>query len=210
MGTLSLTDPVNGTTADASVIANNNAATKTVVNGGIDNTNLAAGAAIAISKIADPGSGKVVTSAGAGSVADFPPGHEYAYVEFTGNVSITNTTESTSNTVVTSTSVAFDGATTVFIEFFSPLVEVSGTDIGSKPVLFDGSSSIGWLAQQKGADASGGGETAMLVKRRVTPSNASHTYSVRSYLTGSGTVTYFGGAGGAGAFVPGYIRITKA
>lgn len=52
MGTLSLTDPTNGTTADASLIANNNSAIKTVVNGGLDNTNLAAGAAIAPSKVA--------------------------------------------------------------------------------------------------------------------------------------------------------------
>lgn len=51
MGTLSLTDPVNGTTADASLIASNNSAIKTVVNGGIDNTNISSGAAIAGSKI---------------------------------------------------------------------------------------------------------------------------------------------------------------
>ncbi len=40
MGTLALTDPVNGTVADASTIANNNAAIKTVVNGGIDPVNM--------------------------------------------------------------------------------------------------------------------------------------------------------------------------
>lgn len=53
MGTLSLTDPVNGTIADASTIAANNAAIKTVVNGGLDNTNIASGAAIAASKLAN-------------------------------------------------------------------------------------------------------------------------------------------------------------
>lgn len=52
MGSLTLTDPVNGTTADASLIATNNAAIKTVVNGGLDNSNIAADAAIAPSKFA--------------------------------------------------------------------------------------------------------------------------------------------------------------
>lgn len=52
MGTLSLTDPVNGTTADASLIATNNSAIKSVVNGGIDNSNINSSAAIAASKLA--------------------------------------------------------------------------------------------------------------------------------------------------------------
>lgn len=52
MGTLSLTDPVNGTTADATLIATNNAAIKTTVNGGIDNSNISSSAAIALSKLA--------------------------------------------------------------------------------------------------------------------------------------------------------------
>lgn len=61
MGTLSLTDPVNGTTADATLIATNNAAIKTVVNGGIDDSNLASGADISISKLENyPGDGTKV------------------------------------------------------------------------------------------------------------------------------------------------------
>jgi hypothetical protein len=49
---LSLTDPVNGTTADASVIATNNANIRAVINGGIDNGNINASAGIAASKLA--------------------------------------------------------------------------------------------------------------------------------------------------------------
>lgn len=56
MGTLSLTDPVNGTTADASLITNNNSAIKTVVNGGLDNSNLSGSAGIAYSKLTLTGS----------------------------------------------------------------------------------------------------------------------------------------------------------
>lgn len=52
MTTLSLNDPANGTTADANLIAGNNSAIEAVVNGHIDNSNIAAAAAIAASKIA--------------------------------------------------------------------------------------------------------------------------------------------------------------
>lgn len=52
MPTITLSDPANGTSADATLIANNNAALKTLLNGGIDNSNVAAGAAIAGSKLA--------------------------------------------------------------------------------------------------------------------------------------------------------------
>ena len=51
MGTLALTDPTNGTTADASLVANNNTAIKAVVNGGIDNGNISVSAGIAASKL---------------------------------------------------------------------------------------------------------------------------------------------------------------
>jgi len=52
MTTLTLTDPVNGQVADANQIASNNSAIKTVINGGIDNSNVATSAGIAISKLA--------------------------------------------------------------------------------------------------------------------------------------------------------------
>ncbi len=51
MASVTLTDPVNGTVTDASVIANNNAALKTAINGGLDNSNVASNAAITASKI---------------------------------------------------------------------------------------------------------------------------------------------------------------
>jgi hypothetical protein len=44
--------------------------------------------------------------------------------------------------------------------------------------------------------------------RRMTPSNASHTYSIRaSRTTANGTVN--AGAGGSGNVVPSFIQITK-
>lgn len=51
MTTLTLSDPVNDTTADADVIANNNAAIKAVVNGSLDSNNLKPSANILASQL---------------------------------------------------------------------------------------------------------------------------------------------------------------
>ncbi len=195
MGTLSITDPVNGTANDATTIANANAAIKAVVNGNIDTVNLK-----------DPGTGKVYGSTGAGNAAAvYPPGYELAYVETTTDTSVTVTTEASSTTVVTAGSVAYDG-TAVMISFGAPFVQTPGGGNGVTCVLFDGTTSIGTIAQVSAA-------TTMVVSsagaRRLTPSAATHTYSVRSFV-GGGTGTIGGGAGGAGAQTPAFIRILKA
>lgn len=52
MPTISLSDPAGGTTSDANQIASNNGILETLLNGGLDNTNITAAAAIAISKLA--------------------------------------------------------------------------------------------------------------------------------------------------------------
>lgn len=55
MTTISLTDPVNGTTADATLIANNNSQIEGAVNGGIDATNFGPGKILAPSKLTQEG-----------------------------------------------------------------------------------------------------------------------------------------------------------
>lgn len=51
MATVSLTDPVGHTLADAGIIATNNSNLRAVLNGGIDNANISPTAAISASKI---------------------------------------------------------------------------------------------------------------------------------------------------------------
>ncbi len=121
---------------------------------------------------------------------------ELDYAQFTSPVSITATTEATATTIVTGNSVAYDGSTIVVIEFF-----VGNITGDAAVVLYDGSSSIGLLAFESA-------NAPMHVARRLTPSNASHTYSIRGYKT-SGSPTATGGAGGVGNFVPGFIRIFR-
>ena len=136
------------------------------------------------------------------------PVRELDYVEFTAPVSITATTEAGADTVVTATALAFDGATPIDVEFFCPygLPNASnGAQINF--YLFDGASSIGRLAFTQSPTATAANPPHLT--RRLTPSNASHTYSIRAAVnTGTGSVG--AGAGGNGNVMPGFIRIRPA
>jgi hypothetical protein len=210
LGTLSLTDPVNGTTADATLIATNNAAIKTVVNGGIEDVNIAADAALSVAKLAayPADATKVLHGDGTWSVL---PSTELSYVEFTAPVTISATSEGTATQIVAAAPVLFDGATRVKIEMFAPRSD-PGVNAEIDYVLWDSvaAASVGRL----GDSAMTAPSTAQVFQpisftRFLTPSSATHTYSWRAFrATANGTVQ--AGAGGAGAFVPGFIRITKA
>ena len=107
--------------------------------------------------------------------------------------------------VVTAAEITFDGSTAVIVELWAPYI-VTGASTASVLIdLFDGSTALGITAQI----TQGGGRTAGLITVRLTPSAAAHTYSWRAWRADSnGTIQ--AGAGGAGAYMPGYIRIIKA
>jgi hypothetical protein len=135
------------------------------------------------------------------------PGTELAYNEGTGTVLVTATTEATANTVLGASAVTFDGATAVLIEGW-----FEGYDAGDAPgfslYLYDGASSIGVLYVR--AMTAGASMGSVSVKRRLTPSAASHTYSIRGTVSAGAGATVRMGVGGAGVALPGFIRITKA
>ena len=137
------------------------------------------------------------------------PGTEFDYVSFTSAVTPTATSEATANTVVTGSAVAYDGSTAVWVEFFS---ESARPDTGGATrtlvfSLYDGSSSIGLLGGMTAGVAADTGKPVLL-RRRITPSAATHTYSIRAHVS-AGTGYVGAGAGGSGNLVPGYIRITR-
>lgn len=137
-------------------------------------------------------------------------GHELDYVEFTGTVSITQTAEASANTIVTGSAVSYDGSTTVIVEFFAPYVDTGATSADEVLLwLYDGSSSIGYIGRTK-TPAAAALRVPVHAMRRLTPSNASHTYSIRGTRAGTNNGTIGAGAGGTGAAMPGYIRITRA
>lgn len=157
------------------------------------------------------GAAGTVPTAGASTVAyAYPPGYEFDYVESTTTTNLTATTEDTANTIVTGSAVAYDGSTAVLIEFFAPQVQVpaAATNNYAQLYLYDGAASIGNLGVVFFPN-SGAGRAPVRLTRRLTPSAASHTYSIRGAVA-SGTGAVVGGAGGHAAGMPAFIRITKA
>lgn len=156
-------------------------------------------------KLALGAAGKVLRSSGSALAYEYPVGYELDYVQITSNVTISATTEAGSDTVITGSAIAYDGSTRVCIEFFSPLVDARQFVVVS---LWDGSSELGWFGQWEGNNATTMGPP-MLCRRFLTPSAATHTYSVRAYR-GATAATVFAGAGGTATTLPAYLRITKA
>lgn len=133
---------------------------------------------------------------------------ELSYDEFTAPVSgIAGGSPAAATTIKTSASVAYDGSTAVVIEFFAPQA-VNSVDASNVFFeLFEDATDLGLLGEVTAGGAAGG--SPIRVARRRTPSAASHTYTVKAYVSGgSGTVQ--AGTGTAGVFLPGFIRITKA
>lgn len=137
------------------------------------------------------------------------PGGEIDYVEFTSPVNITATTEATSNTVVTGSAVTYDGVTIVLIEYYCPRSRVPAGNNDLNYSLWDGSTDLGLLGLLEGPDAANELRVPSRLARRLTPSAASHTYSIRAYVN-TGTGHADAGAGGIATIMPGFIRITRA
>lgn len=142
---------------------------------------------------------------------------ELDYAEITSPVTITGTTDATATTCITGAAVAYDGSTRIHIEFVAPYGTLQCNASGQQNlivVLYDGSSSLGRIAMMEADAAAGAGQEAACPLTGVmflTPSNASHTYSIRAWkTTGSATASVGAGAGGATAYVPAFMRITEA
>ncbi|MDE2098581.1 MAG: hypothetical protein KGL39_15105 [Patescibacteria group bacterium] len=173
----------------------------------IADAQVASNAAIQLSKLNIPND-STKWARGDGTWAAVSQATELVYVEFTASVSLAATTEASATTVVTASAYTFDGATPVMIEFFAPAANTP-VNSGLWCVLYDGATSLGEMAFVGDPSTAYGNSSPLIGKRRLTPSAASHTYSVRSYTSLSGG-QILAGAGGAGNYVPGYIRITKA
>jgi hypothetical protein len=147
-----------------------------------------------------------VTDVAAGSGS--PGGDELDYAEFTAPVSITGTNVAGAQTIVTGNSVAYSGD--ILIEFYAPSAEV-GQSVGAQIIFFltDGGTDIGIIAQHRTGSTGSSFINEVHGRRKITGLAATKTYGVKAYrVTANGTVT--AGAGGAAAYMPGYIRITDA
>lgn len=159
--------------------------------------------------------GQMLRSAGAAAANlwAYPPGYEFDYVEKTSETNITATSEGAADAIITANAVTFDGSTAVWVEAWFPYIQQSGSGTNTSLVFFDGAGSIGlcWIASGPGATGYTGNLRfpGVVARRKLTPSAAAHTYSVRGYVP-SGTAIAAAGAGGSAAYMPAYIRVVKA
>lgn len=143
-----------------------------------------------------------------GPAAVLDVGPEVAYQEITSAVSLTATSEATSQAVLTAPAFVADGTSQYLIEFFAPSVSPPGTS-GQFVILslYQDGVCLGQLGvvQNNGANPIA---TPSRLTRRITPAAGSRTYSIRGFVS-SGTGSVNGGAGGVGGNLPAFIRITK-
>jgi hypothetical protein len=135
------------------------------------------------------------------------------YVEFTAAVAIAATSVATANVIVTGSSVAYDGATAVLVTFYCPRIDAPNSTAPHLLIgLFEDGTQLGCIADIT-SPAAVSWSTACHVTRRLTPSAASHVYSVRGYgsaaIVGCQAVAGAGGAASAN-LMPGFIRIARA
>lgn len=159
-----------------------------------------------------PLAGKVLTGAGVTTslAYKYPPGYEIDYVEITSPVSVTATSAATADTCITGSAITYDGSTIIMVQFFAPYVTtVAASAAGWLVELYDGATNIGAFEQVTSQTSVSILRMGASGSRRLTPSNASHTYSIRMWTTTAGTASFGAGAGGAGNYLPAFIRITK-
>jgi hypothetical protein len=127
---------------------------------------------------------------------------ELAYAEFTANVAAPLVAEASAATVVSAPALSLDGSP-ILISFFTYLVApAAATNSAVNLFLFDGATSLGSIGRFVNP-ASGFFNIPAAGSRRLTPTAASHTYSIRTNAeSNAGTV-------GATAAAPGFIRITR-
>jgi hypothetical protein len=155
--------------------------------------------------------GKVAVATGSHTATEqWPPGHEFDYAQITTGTTVTATTEAGADVSITGNAVAYDGSTVVMIEFFCPYLYISsGVGREIDVYLYDGAGSIGLLTNLVNVAAS---DLYVSVHPavRITPSAATHTYSIRAKKTSGGGGSIGAGTGGSGAVMPAFMRITKA
>lgn len=130
-----------------------------------------------------------------------------SYVTVTSPVACTATTAASANTVVTAAAVTAPGGVVYCVEFYTGAVQLSGGAYAII-VLYDGATEAGRLSQT----VNGGTNQSLfplLVRRYITPSAGSHTYSIRCWVFPAGsTATIQAGDGTADNMPPLYVRVT--
>lgn len=150
---------------------------------------------------AHPGDHNQVSNALSDLVKQLTP---IAWVEGTASVPITATTLATSQQVLTSGAITYDG-TPIIIEYSAPLAQPPAGAL--QVMLYDGATEMGYFTYVS-STVTGFGFPVSL-RRRLTPAAGSHTYLVRAWVSaGSGALV--AGTGLAGAHSPMILSVRRA
>ena len=157
--------------------------------------------------------GKVAVATGTATATEqWPPGHQFDYVEFTSAVNVTSTTEATPTTVVSGTSQAY-AAGDYWVEFFSHDVSPNPT-AGAYLILslWDGATELGNIAiiQDPTGASAVSPHFPVVAKRKVTLTAATHQLIINGHTSGGQPGIVQAGAGGVATRLPGYILVTQA
>lgn len=136
------------------------------------------------------------------------PGTQLDFEEITSSQSpVTATTEGTSVSAITGNSVSYDGSR-VKIEFWAPGVNWSSGPVIITGVFFRDTTPLGqWIIADISTNVGGRNMTPGVLFD--TPGSGSHTYAVKTFVTGNSAFVR-AGTGGTGNDSPAFLRVTKA
>lgn len=118
-----------------------------------------------------------------GSVTSNVPGTNLAYVE--NLVSVTSATQTGVQLVATGT-MAFDGVTPIWVEFFAPWYSTNNANQEIEFELIDNAATV-LVEGIGGSQTTGWGGAPIILKRRVTPAAGNHLFSVNALNATSAT-----------------------
>src|SRR5262245_33328021 len=138
-----------------------------------------------------------------------PASLELAYVELQSQTAVVATTEAAADVLVTAPALTFDGATKICLDTHFPTFGEHSTSQSAHLAFFEDGVSLGKIWHSNFGDDRQAGPDG---RRYLTPSAGTHTYSVRAWKGGSGGTApaIYAGAGGAGNYLPGFLRISQA
>jgi len=136
---------------------------------------------------------------------------ELDYAQTGASVNVSATTEATANQIVAGNSISTDGSTEIVVEMFSPQSRPAGTAAGAQliHILFDGATLLGTVGVQNSPVNGQNAYEPVKMEYRYTPSNASHQYTWKGYVT-TGTGIVAAGNGGSGTNTPSFLRVIRA
>jgi len=190
---ISITDTVCGSTTPANSLVVGNAGG--AISGRATNLTLAKGISVQALSV-----GSFVVD----------PGKEIGYDQITAGANVTGTTSGTANTIIAGSSYAFDGLP-VICEVFIPEVVTPAAAGGFITFdLFEGAAFVAGLGTVL-TPAAANMRVSFIGKFKFTPSAGNHTYTLKSWVSGTtGTPQVVAGSGTGGADVPAYLRFVKA